>query len=73
MRQKLHNSRSYAKSPEFLQALGLFIFMKSVATTIGKLDLWFARLQQKNCTHTHIYIYTVTVLLVNEKRRCRDG
>ena len=34
MRQKLQNSKGYAKSPEFLPALGLFIFKKkSVATT----------------------------------------
>ena len=34
MRQDLQNSKGYAESPEFLSALGLFIFkMKSVATT----------------------------------------
>ena len=38
MRQKLQNSKGYAESPEFLPALGLFIFKK------------FANLQ-KNCTH----------------------
>ena len=39
MRQKLQNSKGYAESPEFLPALGLFIFKKkSVATTRGKLD-----------------------------------
>ena len=33
MRQKLQNSKGYAESPEFLPALGLFIFKrKSVAT-----------------------------------------
>ena len=30
MRQKLQNSRGYAESPEFLPALGLFIFKKKV-------------------------------------------
>ena len=40
MRQKLHNSKGYAESREFLPALGLFILKKkSVATTLGKLDL----------------------------------
>ena len=34
-RQKLHNSKVYAKSPEFSPALGLIIFgKKSVATTL---------------------------------------
>ena len=34
-RQKLHNSKVYAKSPEFLPVLGLIIFgKKSVATTL---------------------------------------
>ena len=33
MRQKLQNSKGYAESPEFLLALGLFNFKKSVATT----------------------------------------
>ena len=28
MRQKLQNSKGYAESPEFLPALGLFIFKK---------------------------------------------
>ena len=28
MRQKLQNSQGYAESPEFLPALGLFIFKK---------------------------------------------
>ena len=39
MRQKLHNSNGYTESPEFLLAVGLFIFQKkSVSTTLGKLD-----------------------------------
>ena len=39
MRQKLQNGKGYAKSPEFLPALGLFNFKKkSVVTTKGKLD-----------------------------------
>ena len=34
MRQKLQNSKGYTELPEFLPALGLFIFKKkSVATT----------------------------------------
>ena len=34
MRQKLQNSKGYAESPKFLQALELFIFKKkSIATT----------------------------------------
>ena len=34
MRQKLQNSKGYAESPEFLPALGLFIFKKkSIAKT----------------------------------------
>ena len=34
MRRKLQNSKGYTESPEFLPALGLFIFKKkSVATT----------------------------------------
>ena len=33
MMQKLQNSKGYAESSEFLPALGLFIFKKSVTTT----------------------------------------
>ena len=34
-RQKLQNSKGYAKSPEFLPALGLIVFgEKSVATNL---------------------------------------
>ena len=40
MRQKLQNSKGYAESPKFLQALELFIFKKkSVATTWGSSSL----------------------------------
>ena len=39
MRKKLQNGKGYAESPEFLPALGLFIFKKkSAVTTLGKLD-----------------------------------
>ena len=35
----MQNSKSYAESPEFLPALGLFIIKKkSVATICGQLD-----------------------------------
>ena len=34
MRQKLQNSKGYAESPEFLPALGLFIFKKKSVATI---------------------------------------
>ena len=34
MRQKLQNSKGYAQSPEFLPALGLFIFKKTSVATI---------------------------------------
>ena len=33
MRQELQNSKGYAESPEFLPALGLFIFKKKSVTT----------------------------------------
>ena len=33
MRKKLQDSKGYAVSPEFLPALGLFIFKKSITTT----------------------------------------
>ena len=34
MMQKVQNSKGYAESPDFLPALGIFVFkMKSVATT----------------------------------------
>ena len=33
-RQKLQNSKGYAESPEFLPALGLFIFKKKSVATI---------------------------------------
>ena len=57
MRKKLHNSKGYAETPEFLPALGLIIFKKkSVATRRGKLDPCYARLQP----YTNIYIYTDT-------------
>ena len=49
MRQKLQNSRGYAESPEFLPALGLFIFKK------------FANLQKK--LYTYMY-YTDTKLIM---------
>ena len=32
MRQKLQNSKGYAESPEFLPALGIFIFKKKSVT-----------------------------------------
>ena len=35
MRQKLQNNKGNAESLEFLPALGLFIFKKSIATTSG--------------------------------------
>ena len=38
MRKKLQNSKGYAESLEFLPALGLVVFKKSVDTTRGKLD-----------------------------------
>ena len=61
-RQKLQNSKVYAKSPEFSPALGLIIFgKKSVATNlrsirslVRSITIFFVH------THTYIYIYIYT-------------
>ena len=59
MRQKLKNSKDYAESPEFLPALGLFIFIPS------SLDY--------NFFGTQIYIYTdkKPIAETNNNKECK--
>ena len=58
MRQKLQNSKGYAESPEFLSALGLFIFKKKSVATRGKLDP--SSLDNTIFLYTKLYILTPT-------------
>ena len=52
MRKNLQNNKGYAEPPEFLPALGLFIFKKKSVATKLEVNLIPSSLDyKKNCTH----------------------
>ena len=56
-RQKLQNSKGYAKSPEFSPALGLIVFgEKSVATNLRYFKSLVRSITIFFCTHIYIQV-----------------
>ena len=54
--QELQNRKSYAESPEFLPALGLYISL-SLQLEVNEIP---SLLDYKNILYTHIYVYIYT-------------